>query len=59
MRYFVNGCVHYAKKMKKKSLSAKKLSFFCIVLFFCEYSQCEIKICGDNHGILKTIKQLK
>ena len=59
MRYFVNGCVRYAKKMKKNHYQLKSSLFFCIVLFFCEYSQCEIKICGDNHGILKTIKQLK
>ena len=28
MRYFVNGCVRYDEKNEKKSLSAKKLSFF-------------------------------
>ena len=27
MRYFVNGCVHYAKKMKKNHYHLK-LSFF-------------------------------
>ena len=59
MRYFVNGCVHYAKKMKKNHYQLKSCLFFCIVLFFCESSQCEMKICGDNHGIFKTIKQLK
>ena len=59
MRYFVNGCVHYAKKMKKNHYQLKSSLFFCIVLFFCESSQCEMKICGDNHGIFKTIKQLK
>ena len=56
MRYFVNGC---AKKMKKNHYQLKSSLFFCIVLFFCESSQCEMKICGDNHGIFKTIKQLK
>ena len=59
MRYFVNGCVHYAKKKKKNHYQLKSCLFFCIVLFFCESSQCEMKICGDNHGIFKTIKQLK
>ena len=59
MRHFVNGCVHYAKKMKKNHYQLKSCLFFCIVLFFCESSQCEMKICGDNHGIFKTIKQLK
>ncbi len=59
MRYFVNGCVRYAKKMKKNHYQLKSCLFFCIVLFFCESSQCEMKICGDNHGIFKTIKQLK
>lgn len=51
--------VHYSEKNEKKSLSAKKLSFFLHRIVFCESSQCEMKICGDNHGIFKTIKQLK
>ena len=34
MRYFVNGCVHYAKKMKKNHYQLKSSLFFCIVLFF-------------------------
>ena len=44
MRYFVNGCVRYAKKMKKNHYQLKSCLFFCIVLFFCESSQCEMKI---------------
>ena len=32
MRYFVNGCVRYAKKMKKNHYQLKSCLFFCIVL---------------------------
>ena len=28
MRYFVNGCVHYAKKMKKNHYQLKSSLFF-------------------------------
>ena len=34
MRYFVNGCVHYAKKMKKNHYQLKSSFFFASYCFF-------------------------